>query len=114
MDLGSGDGRILRVGARAGAVCIGIEINPLLYWWSRLRNWLGRYRTVTVRRENLWETDLSHIDVLTLFFMAPKMSALGEKIRAEMKPGARVISYGFRFPDWQYVDHDDKVYLYVV
>lgn len=114
MDLGSGDGRILRVAAKSGLTCIGIEINPILYWWSRFRNWVGGYTTITVRREDLWKTNLQDVDVLTLFFMAPKMAKLKEKIFLEMKRGTRVVSYGFRFPDWQYADRDDKVYLYVV
>ncbi len=112
MDLGSGDGRILLKASQLVKEAVGIEINPVLYWWSRFI--LRKKVNVSVRRENLWLTDLSGISVLTLFFIAHKMDLLQKKIRREMKPGSRVVSYGFRFPNWQYSEKNDKVYLYIV
>lgn len=112
MDLGSGDGRILRKASGLVKQAIGIEINPVLYWWSRFI--LRKKKNTMVRREDLWHTDLSQVSVLTLFFIAHKMNLLEEKIRREMKTGSRVVSYGFRFPNWQYVEKNDKVYLYIV
>lgn len=114
LDLGSGDGRIVLAAAKTGAQCIGVEINPLLYCFSTLRMWLKKAKNVTIVRQDLWQTDLSHVDVLTVFFIAPKMGKLRAKIQKEMKPGARVVSYGFRFPDWQFREKDDTVYLYIV
>ena len=114
MDLGSGDGRIVLAAAKTGARCIGIEINPLLYYFSKLRIGLKKAKNVTVVRQDLWQTELSDVDVLTIFFIAPKMGKLQAKIQKEMKAGARVVSYGFRFPDWQFQEKDDKVYLYIV
>lgn len=112
LDLGSGDGRILRKAAPLVKQAIGIEINPLLYWWSKM--FLAKHKNVKVIRENLWKTHLGEVDVLTLFFIAGKMQHLQKKIQLEMKPGTRVVSYGFKFPDWQYVKNDGKVYLYIV
>ena len=112
IDLGSGDGRILKKAAPQVKTAIGIEINPLLYYWSRWR--LATYKNIVIKRENLWSTPLNDADVLTLFFIAHHMGALKQKILKEMKPGSRVISYGFSFPDWQPVQKDGKVYLYVV
>lgn len=112
MDLGSGDGRILRKSAKYVKRAIGIEINPLLFWWSKMR--LANYKNIEIRRENLWNVDLSNVDVLTIFFIAHHMNALEKKIKKEMSPGSRIISYGFRFPDWQHIEKDGKVYLYIV
>jgi len=112
LDLGSGDGRIVRMASKSGALCVGVEISPVLYWWSRMRS-VGM-KNVHFLREDLWNMSLSDVDVLTLFFIYPKMGKLKEKIIREMKPGARVISYGFRFPDWKYIENDGKVYLYIV
>jgi len=112
LDLGSGDGRILKRAAKFVKKAIGIEINPLLYWWSKLL--LSKYDNIEIYRNDLWKTDLSSVDVLTLFFIAGKMDALQKKIKREMQPGSRVVSYGFKFPNWNYVTNDDKVYLYIV
>ena len=114
MDLGSGDGRILCAAAARRARAIGIEINPALIWWSRLVSRRGGHGDITIRRENLWRADVSGADVLTLFFIRGKMPALEAKLGREMKPGARVVSYGFTFPNWPIQARDGKIYLYVV
>lgn len=114
MDIGSGDGRIVFAGATRGARCIGIEINPLLYWKSRWTQYRRGIQNVEFRRENLWDVDLRDVDVLTLFFIHHKMEKMKQKIVKEMKPGARVVSQGFHFPDWQPEAEDGKIYLYFV
>lgn len=114
MDIGSGDGRIVFAAAVRGAYCVGIEINPLLYWKSRWTQYRQKIKNVEFRRENLWDIDLSDVDVLTLFFIHHKMEKMKQKILREMKPGSRVVSQGFYFPDWQYAKKDGKVYLYFV
>lgn len=112
MDLGSGDGRILELSAPFVNRAIGIEINPLLYFWSRFK--LRNIKNTYVRREDLWSTSLADINVLTLYFIPHKMGQLAEKIKKEMKPGSRVVSYAFQFHGWQYIEKNDKIYLYVV
>lgn len=114
IDLGSGDGRILYEAAKSGCNCLGIEINPLLYWWSRLITKLKKLSNIHIRREDLWQTDLRLANILTLFFIAPKMDKLHAKIQREMRPGSRVVSYGFKFPNWQPIEKRDKIYLYKV
>jgi len=110
MDLGSGDGRILIIGAKTGAKCVGVEINPVLYHLSKLRT--IRKDNIEIRREDLWQTNLSQVDVLTIYFINHKMDRLHKKIVSEMKPGSCVISYGFKFPNWQPAEKDGKIYLY--
>jgi len=114
MDFGSGDGRIVRAASQTGATCIGVELNPLLCWWSRIMNIFYNIKNATIRRENMWNTNLSEINVLMLYCIPSKMHKLQNKIRAEMKPGSRVISHAFTFPDWQFSKKDDTVYVYVV
>lgn len=114
MDLGSGTGRIVFAAAKTGATCVGVEINPFLYLFGRARAILGRYRNVSFSRADLWKADLSRVDVLTIFFIYDKMPALYAKLKKEMKPGARVVSNIFTFPDWPYEKKDGNVYLYRV
>lgn len=112
MDLGSGDGRILECASPFVNKAIGIEINPILYLWSKFR--LRKQKNIEIIREDLWKTDLSRVSVLTLYFIPPKMDKLAEKIKKEMKPGSKVMSYAFKFHDWQYKEKNDKMYLYIV
>ena len=112
MDLGSGDGRIVKAAAPLVARAVGVEINPVLYWLSRWR--LRQVKNVEIRREDLWQTDLSNIDVLAVYFINNKMEQLAGKIKREMKLGSRIVSHGFQFPNWNWVRKDDKVYLYIV
>lgn len=56
VDIGAGDGRVLRMARRFGAKALGYEINPLLWGIARL---VSRGDTgVTVRLENFWTTAL--------------------------------------------------------
>lgn len=54
VDLGSGDGSVLLEASKREAVCIGIELNPLLVLISRLR--IGKYGHVMLG--NMWALEL--------------------------------------------------------
>lgn len=110
-DLGSGDGRLLRAASPLVKECVGIEINPLLYYWSKFL--CRRYKNITVKRQDLWTVDMRAADVVSLFFIAHKMDKLGIKLNEELKPGARVVSYGFKFTTLQPARRNGKVCLYV-
>lgn len=115
LDIGSGDGRIVIAAARRGTAAHGVELNPWLVWWSRLqaRMW-GLSSKAAFTCGNLWSFDTSDFDVVTVYGLSPIMRRLGEKLSRELKPGARVVSHGFRFPDWQAVQEVDGVYLYIM
>jgi 16S rRNA A1518/A1519 N6-dimethyltransferase RsmA/KsgA/DIM1 with predicted DNA glycosylase/AP lyase activity len=63
IDLGSGDGRLLKAAAAQGIRCIGYEINPYLVFISRLVCW--RYRhLVTIHTADFWHTPLPPADAI--------------------------------------------------
>jgi protein-L-isoaspartate O-methyltransferase len=112
IDLGSGDGRILLAASKLGAQCLGIEINPLLVWYTRIRACLSKASSVSVRRTNLWKVDVSQADVVTIYMVPIFMQKLKEKLQAEMKPGSRIIAAVHPFPDWPPTAQEDNVFLY--
>lgn len=114
VDLGSGDGRILFQAAKSGCRCVGIEINPTLYWLSKIISKIKRLNNVSIIRDDLWNFNLAPVNVLTLFFIPSKMDRLMKKIKKEMMPGSRVVSNVFQFPNWQYSEKSGKMYLYIV
>lgn len=114
-DLGSGDGRLVMACARAGASVVGLELNPFLVWLSRWHiRQAGLEDRASVRQANLWQEDLSGFNVVLVFGAGgPMMSRLESKLMGELQPGARVVSNGFAFPNWQPANRDRSLYFYV-
>lgn len=101
-DLGSGDGRVVIELAKAGAQAEGYEINPLLVLASRKNIRKAKVSSqACIHWKNFWGQDLSSYQTITLFGMPHMMKRLQGKLTKELKPGARVVSHQFMFPDWQ-------------
>ena len=114
-DLGSGDGRIVIALARAGAEAHGFEINPLLVWWSRHKiRKAGLGDRAFIHLHSFWPAKLSEFNIVTVFGIDYIMNRLGRKLRRELKPGAKVISFAFPFHDWQEVQKERGVFLYKI
>ncbi len=114
IDAGSGDGRVLFEAAKQGANSVGLEINPYLVLYTRLRTFFGPYRgSVTVLWQNLWSADLHQADVVFVYLIPWKMDVLAEKLKRELKPGSLVISNSFMFPGWKIVREDRDHHIYV-
>ncbi len=116
-DLGSGEGKLLQLIARTGAKAIGIEINPLLVAYTRLRFLFSPLnKQVEVRWRSFWDISFSDADVLFVYLLPLRMKKLEDKILKECKKGTRVISNSFVFPNLRLVASDTQlhVYIYVV
>lgn len=101
MDLGSGDGRTVITAAQRGLRAKGIEYNPDLVTLSRSNAAkAGVADRATFEVADLFETDLSQADVITMFLL----STINEKLRPrllELAPGTRIVSNTFRMGDWE-------------
>ena len=114
IDVGSGDGRVLFEAAKQGANAVGIEINPYLVHYTRIRAFLGHYRgNITVLWKNLWSADLIQADVVFVYLIPWKMEVLAAKLQKELKPGSLVISNSFIFPGWKITRKDAEHHVYV-
>lgn len=112
LDLGSGDGRILFAAAKRGAICVGVEINPLLCWYSSLLAKLKGARNVSVQRTDFWAFPLSDVDILTVYLVPMHLEALRAKALAEMRSGSRIVIAVDRFAEWSPEKYDGDVCLY--
>lgn len=113
VDLGSGDGRIVIALANAGAIAYGYEINPILVWWTKYRiKKEGLEGKAFVYRKSFWNEDFSSFDIVTLFGIRKIMKELEGKLDKELKPGAKIMSFGFSFPDWTPIKKEEAVFLY--
>jgi SAM-dependent methyltransferase len=99
VDLGSGDGKIAIAAAKRGARAKGVEFNPDMVALSK-RNAQAAGAKVEFVRGDIFETDFSDADVLTLYLLPE----LNERLRPtilKMKPGTRVVSHQFTMGDWE-------------
>jgi predicted RNA methylase len=101
IDLGSGDGRTVITAAQRGATALGIEYNPKMVELSRFNaKKAGVSDKATFRRGDIFRTNFSNADVLTLFLLPE----LNERLRPtilRMRPGTRVVSNSFEMGDWE-------------
>lgn len=115
-DIGSGDGRIVIACAKLGIYATGYEINPVLVFSSRraVRK-AGLQKYAAIHWKSLWKADLSKYDAIFVYGIPYIMKRLERKLMRESKPGAKIISNIFKFPNWQPVKSEEgKVHLYVL
>ena len=101
-DLGSGDGRIpITAAKRFGVRAVGIEIDPQLIKVAR-RNAeeAGVSHLVEFRESDLFATDFSDADVVTLYLGDMRNLRLRPQLLEQLEPGARVVSHDFNMGDW--------------
>jgi ribosomal protein L11 methylase PrmA len=102
-DLGSGDGRIPVTAAKKyGARAVGIDIDP-----QRIKEANANAQTAGVTDKvkfmnaDLFTTDISEASVVTLYLLPSLNVKLMPKLKAELKPGTRIVSHAFDMGDWK-------------
>ena len=106
VDLGSGDGRTVITAAKRGTRAMGVEFNPDMVALSK-KNAIaaGVADKATFVQGDIFETDFSKADVVTLFLL----SSLNLRLRPtllNMKPGTRVVANTFDMGEWE---PDDRI-----
>jgi len=121
VDLGCGDGRLLRLAhQRCPIRAIGYELNWLAYIKARLLS-AGRSKLTIVRR-NFWKADLRKADVVCCYLFPDILARLAAKLSQELKPGATIVSFNFPLPGLTPQKklrpgnslHNDPIYIYQV
>lgn len=102
IDLGSGSGQLSWNIARAlpDVKVIGIELSPVPYFRSVLRQKLFGPANLSYARRDFWSYDVSHADTILTYLLGPVMERMSAKLRQELKPGALVISNKFQLIGW--------------
>ena len=101
-DLGSGDGRVVIAAAKKfGVKAVGFEIDPGLVKLAResVRK-QGLQKLVEIRQQDFMTADLSPASVVTLYLSNDGNPDLKPTLMRQLKPGARIVSYGFDMGDW--------------
>ena len=102
VDLGCGDGRVVRYFSRhSEADCLGIELSLPHFLYAKF---VGRARSLgrgrrggEIRYGSLLNMDLTDVDAVFVYgYPTTLQSKLKPKLERELKPGAKFISY--RYP----------------
>jgi cyclopropane fatty-acyl-phospholipid synthase-like methyltransferase len=101
-DLGSGDGRIVVLAAQKyGARGVGVELDATLVAISQQVAREGDVADrVTFVEGDLWTADISRATVVALWMSSSVNMRLEDKLKRELKPGARVVSHQFPIGTW--------------
>ncbi|MGK2896126.1 MAG: hypothetical protein ACSLEY_00785 [Candidatus Saccharimonadales bacterium] len=115
LDLGSGDGKVLRIAANHGAKAVGYELHPLLVWISQIAS---RGLSVTTKLANMWRTSFpADTTVVYIFSDSRDIARLTHLIENEATRLNRtlvVISYGFNLPGYEPVKTAAAHHLFYV
>jgi cyclopropane fatty-acyl-phospholipid synthase-like methyltransferase len=102
-DLGCGDGRIpIAAAQKYGARGIGIDIDPARIAEAKENaKAAGVTDKVTFLEQDLFTSDFSNATVVTLYLLPSLNQKLMPKLKAELKPGTRIVSHAFDMgPEW--------------
>jgi len=116
-DLGSGDGTALITAAKEfGANGVGIEIDPLRYWISKIlikRN--GLSKRIKVVRKNFFQENIKDANAVFVYLVPKALDKLLPKFRKELKKGTRIVSfvYEINLPLKEY-DKKNRIRLYII
>ncbi|MFG1360045.1 SAM-dependent methyltransferase [Xanthobacter pseudotagetidis] len=103
IDLGSGDGRIAiaAVKERGARGALGVDINPVRIAEAQENaKAAGVAGKVEFREQNLFQTDLTSADVITMYLLESVNAQLRPTL-AKLKPGTRLVSHAFTLGDWE-------------
>ncbi|MCA9339112.1 hypothetical protein KC939_02085 [Candidatus Saccharibacteria bacterium] len=100
VDLGSGDGALLREAAKRGAKTFGYELNPILSAISKL---VSKDEKITIKWADFWGQKLPEDTTVVYIFINSKdtkhMKKFLEAHVDRTKKNLKVISYAFTLPE---------------
>jgi len=111
IELGSGDGRVMKLAAKKGFKVVGYELNPILVLISYFVT--IRYRkNIRIIWGNYWRKDLKQADGIFVFLIGRYMEKLNNKLEQYPYKPIKVASFAFQIPHKKAQKTKDGVYLY--
>ena len=103
VELGSGDGRIIRTAVKNYSIFgMAVDVNGLLILWSKILSKLdGTYTRIDFVNKNILSIDLTKADYIYLFLFPALIEKLFPKFDKELKKGTVIISHGFPVSEYK-------------
>ncbi|MCK5320160.1 hypothetical protein KAJ61_02105 [Candidatus Parcubacteria bacterium] len=98
---------------------IGYEYALLPFFLAKVQNWFKK-SNLDIRRNDIFKVDLSKTDLVYCFLSVKMMKLLKDKFLKELKPGAQIVSYQFRLPEFEPIKvvtgdkPSEKIYFYKI
>ncbi len=111
IDLGAGDGRLVISSARVdpGIRGVGVDLNAQLVYEAKARAQVeGVADRVTFLQQNVFDADLSKVDVIYMWLFPELQRLLRPKILREARPGTRIVTQMFDMGAWQSDKTDEQ------
>ena len=113
VELGCGDGRVTCAVGQG----TGVELSLVQYLAAQARRVLSRSKNVRFVFANAFNYKLHDVDALYMFLMPDTYEKIRPKLEAELKSGARLVTYVWPIPGWEPERVDEhsgapKLYLY--
>lgn len=103
IELGSGDGRIVRTAVKNYPISgMAVDVNGLLIIWSKFLSQLeGTNQRIDFVVKNILAVNLTKADYIYLFLFPALIEKLVPKFNKELKKGAIIISHGFPIKEYE-------------
>jgi preprotein translocase subunit YajC len=115
VDIGSGDGVVLRIASRFGATAVGYEINPILVTISKILSF--RDPNVEVRLENAWLATFPKSTTLVYAFAVnrdeKRLQALLQREANRLGRPLKLICLASPFKHMRAIDSFEAYHLYI-
>lgn len=116
-DLGAGDSTLLITAAKKyGARAVGVEIDPLRFWISKISILLnGQRGKVKIIRKNFFNADISDATIVFMYLIPKTLARLKPKLLKDLKPGTKIVTFVYKI-DLPIIREDlkNEFYLYQI
>ncbi len=107
-DIGCGDGRMVYLAANEyKANATGFELSPLVFALAVIRKFFWKSKA-KIRFADFRRRNLSDADVIVCYLLPESLAHLQPKLDAELKKGARVVSYAFPIGSWKVTHREER------
>jgi SAM-dependent methyltransferase len=111
LELGCGDGKVVKAAAKRGLYVIGYELNPLLavVAWLRTRRYASHVQIIW---GDFWNKPWPEADAIFVFLLPKYMLKLDNVIKRKAQKPVKLLSFAFLIPDREPDGYEAGVYLY--
>lgn len=116
VDLGCGDGRVLRMFEKHGAKDLtGYEVNFGAYLLAKIKNKFSKSKA-KIYFKNFKKVNLSEYNIVFCYLMDYYVNSTSfkEKLDKELKPGTKIISFAFEIKNWHKPEIIGRIFIYKI